>query len=93
MHPHRIAGTNSVIPDSDVQTAVWSTGTTLRGAFEYCIDTNGHVTDVRIVQTTQAPSYDQKIVRTIREWAFRPVIIDGHAIPACSTQVFIFSVR
>jgi len=93
MSPRRIAGTIDVVPDSDVQTAVWGTGESLRGAFEFCIDTSGRVTEIRIVQTTRAPSYDQKIIRTIDHWAFRPVIVDGNAIPVCTVQAFIFTLH
>jgi TonB family protein len=84
----RTAGTKLVIPDEQL-----AIGARLRGAFKYCIDTDGNVTDVRIVQSTQLPGYDQKIVRTIGAWTFQPVVVDGRPTAVCSVATFLFALH
>ena len=93
LEPRRVAGEKNVTPDSDVITAAASTGATLRGAFKYCLDESGRVVQVTTVQSTQAVNYDAKIARSIKEWAFRPVIVDGKSIAVCSAASFVFSAR
>ncbi|HTR54438.1 MAG TPA: hypothetical protein VMJ10_27285 [Kofleriaceae bacterium] len=93
LEPRRVAGDKAVTPDPDVITAAANTGATLRGSFKYCLDESGHVMQVTTIQSTQAVNYDAKIARAMKEWAFRPVIVDGKAVAVCSAAVFLFSAR
>ena len=93
LEPLRVAGTINITPSDEVKAAAQQTGHTLRGTFKYCVDETGQVTNVTVLQTTQVEAYDAKIVREMQKWAYRPVVVDGHATAVCSAATFIFSVR
>jgi hypothetical protein len=47
---------------------------------------------VNQLKTTGFPSYDNKIVSTIRgEWRYRPFMVNGKATPVCTAVTFIYS--
>ena len=87
----RIKGNNLVVPD--VVPDVVPVGVQLLGAFKYCIDPAGHVTDVNVVRSTRDPDYDLKIAGRIRGWEFQPVVVDGAAIAVCGAVTFIYQQR
>lgn len=80
-----------VTPDSDTKHAVADSGRRLVGSFKLCLDVEGHPTSVDMLQTTGVPSYDQNIMRHIRQWGFTPVVLDGKPIPVCSAVTFIYT--
>jgi hypothetical protein len=94
LEQRRTAGDREIVPDGDVMDVMRNRGIgRVVGAFTYCVDETGHVTSVTTVKTTSVVPYDQKIEREIRDWAFAPVIVDGHATAACSAAAFSFIVR
>jgi TonB family protein len=93
MNRRRVAGEKLVVPDGDTIAAVRSSGVTLRGTFEYCVDQSGEVSSVSVLQSTGAARYDARIRETIRAWVFKPVVFQGAAIAACSPATFLFTAR
>jgi len=93
LEPLRIAGELTITPDDDVKLAAKQTGQELHGSFKFCLDETGHLTGVTMLQTTHVESYDAKIVAAMQRWAYRPVMVDGHAIAVCSAITFIFKAR
>jgi hypothetical protein len=91
LEPYRVTGSKTMIPDPEVIAAARNTNTTLRGSFEFCLDPAGDVGDVRVIQSTGVLRYDQQIAGRLRDWAFRPIIVDGNPIAVCSIVTFVFT--
>jgi len=60
--------------------AARKTGQTLQGAFKYCVDDSGQVTNVVTIQSTQVQNYDAKIATAVKKWTFKPVLLEGRAV-------------
>jgi hypothetical protein len=91
LEPYRVRGTKTMIPDPEVIVAARNTNTTLRGSFGFCLDAAGDVGDVRVIQSTGLLRYDQQIVGRLRDWGFRPIIVDGNPIAVCSIVTFVLT--
>jgi TonB family protein len=88
LEPYRTAGDKQITPDSDVLTAARDTGHTIVGVFKFCVDETGQVTRVVTLQSTQVPSYDQKVIRKMKLWAYSPIVVDGRATAVCGAITF-----
>ena len=62
----------------------------LRAVVKLCVDTTGLVTDSTMVERSGYTEYDSKLVELIREWRYRPYLINGTPAPVCSTVEFIY---
>lgn len=81
----RIAGSKVIPPDAPLPP-----GHTFAAAFDMCIDTNGSISEARVVKSTGVSAYDAKIVDTLRrEWRYRPLVVNGKVAPVCTTINFI----
>jgi protein TonB len=56
---------------------------------EVTIDTQGLVTDTKVLQSFQ-PEIDEKVLATLRNWRFRPATVDGVAISSRQDVHFHF---
>lgn len=90
MERHRIAGDRNIAPDADIVSGMSYAGQ-LRGSFKVCIDDAGRVADVTTIKSTTRQPYDARIIRAMKQWVFRPFVIDGRPIAACSAVTFIFT--
>jgi protein TonB len=53
---------------------------------EVIIDTGGNVAEAKVLQSFDPPwpAGDAAIVEAIRQWKYKPTILDGEAIPVCA---------
>jgi len=65
--------------------------TSLRAVVKLCVDATGLVSDWKLTERTGYTEYDSRIIETIREWHYRPYLINGIPTPVCSTVEFIYS--
>lgn len=87
----RVAGTKLVVPDDEDK--IHLNRKRLVGSFRLCLDETGHYERGELLQSTGVPRYDAKIARTMMQWAYRPYVVDGVAIPVCTAVTFIYSQR
>lgn len=87
----RTAGTDLIPPDDsdkiDLQNAG---GGTVVGAFTFCVDPAGRVTNVKSLERTGLVNYDRKLEAALSGWAYRPFVSDGKPIEVCSSVVFVY---
>jgi TonB family protein len=92
LEAHRLKGNKQVMPDSYEQRAMQSAHEDrVIAAIKLCVDTTGAVSQVRILRSSGYPGYDQKIASEVSAWGFRPIEIDGKAVPVCTALSFIYS--
>ncbi|HEY8182665.1 MAG TPA: energy transducer TonB, partial [Thermoanaerobaculia bacterium] len=46
----------------------------------YIIGTDGWIKELNILQHAKQKAFDDATIRALREWRFKPLIQDGHAI-------------
>jgi TonB family protein len=63
----------------------------LKATVGVCINTTGVVTRSRMRGGTGYDDYDRKLVATVRDWRYRPYVMDDRPTPACSTVEFIYN--
>jgi TonB family protein len=53
---------------------------------EIMIDTDGNVAEVQVLRSFDPPwpEGDAAIVDAVRQWKYKPTILDGEAIPVCA---------
>ncbi len=87
----RTAGDDRIEPDDVTRARLAKAGRRrASGAFRLCIDGQGTVVLARTLIATGSPAYDEKILRELRAWKFRPHVVGGEPYGVCS-QVFVSS--
>lgn len=89
--PRRVVGDSLVVPDDEDRMHLH--GKRVVGSFKLCLDETGHYERGLLLQSTGVPGYDAKIARTMMQWVYQPYVVDGVAVPVCSTVTFIYSQR
>jgi TonB family protein len=62
----------------------------LRAQIRACIDRNGRVDTVEILEPSGFLPYDADLINTIAAWRYRPVQVAGKPVPVCSTIQFVY---
>lgn len=92
LEPLRIAGAKNIGPDDRTKEELAAAGMKrLVGSFKLCLDATGAVRTVDILKPTGAPAYDTKILAGMRQWRFRPYVVDGEAQAVCTAVTFIYA--
>ena len=65
-------------------------GGAIVGAFTFCIDPAGRVTNVKPLERTGFANYDRKLEAALSGWAYRPFVSEGKPIEVCSSVVFVY---
>jgi TonB family protein len=81
----RIAGEKTIVP--------YDKNVSRHSSFKFCVDESGRVTTVTLLQPSGDDRYDAKIMAAVHQWAYRPVIVDGHPTAVCSAITFIYNHR
>ena len=55
-----------------------------------CLTSGGTVQKLNVLKTTGHPAYDNKIKTKMREWKYRPFMVNGKAVPVCTSVTFIY---
>lgn len=87
----RISGEKEIQPPNDVNVAIRRAGQKVIGVTQMCLSAQGTVSTVKMLKSTGFPGYDNKIKSKMREWRYRPFMVNGKAVPICSTVTFIYT--
>jgi periplasmic protein TonB len=92
LEAQRIAGEKNIVPDDTTKNEIRSSGKDrIVSKYRLCIDAGGSVSTLSLVQSSSFADYDQKIAREMRQWRYRPFMVDGKAVPVCTVVTFIYS--
>lgn len=87
----RISGNARILPSDAVKIRIANAGDSqIVGAVLMCLSTSGAVASVKLVRSTGYNAYDQKLLRTMRSWRYRPYRVNSTAVPVCSSITFIY---
>jgi len=54
------------------------------------IDTDGHVSDISVVSIVGPKAFADNSVRTVKDWIYKPAILNGKAVATCHTLTVKF---
>jgi TonB family protein len=87
----RIAGDKNIVPDADTIDAIRAAGKDrFTVPVKICVGRDGAMQSVKVMKSSGFPAYDQKLVRQINAWKYKPFMVNGAPTPVCSVVVFIF---
>jgi TonB family protein len=58
-----------------------------------CIATDGHVASAAMLDSTKYTGYDATLLSAVQRWRYRPYLLDGAPLPACSTVTFVYTIK
>jgi len=89
----RVSGETQLHPDTVTQNQMIREGTTsVRGLVNVCISTDGGVASASTRVSTKYESYDATLLAAVRAWRYRPYLLNGAPVPACSTVTFLYTI-
>jgi protein TonB len=87
----RISGEKDIQPPNDVNVAIRRAGQRVVGVIKMCLTGGGTVSTLKVLKSTGFPGYDNKIKSKMREWKYRPFMVNGKAVPVCTSVTFIYT--
>jgi serine/threonine protein kinase len=93
LEANRLAGDKRILPDELTMASIGRSGKDkVSGSYKVCVGPDGSISAVSVLTSTGYPSYDDRIQSTIRsQWRYRPYLVDGKAVTACTAVRFVYS--
>lgn len=86
----RISGNKQIHPPTDVITKITHSRRRVVTVVKMCLDMSGNVTTLSMLKSSGYQSYDTKIKSEIHKWKYRPFLVNGKAVPVCTSVTFIY---
>lgn len=90
LEAQRIKGEKDIQPPNDVATQISRAGKGVTGVVKMCLSAGGSVNKLQVLRSTGYPGYDNRIKSKMREWKYRPFMVNGKAVPVCTSVTFIY---
>lgn len=88
----RIAGDTVISPDEATKKQIAASGKArVIASFKLCVTTAGDIEDVSLLKSSGFPSYDVTLDSAMRDWKYKPYLVNGRAVPVCTAVTFIYS--
>ncbi len=88
----RIAGNKHIVPNEVTKTEIMRSGKNrIIGSFKLCITVGGAIKSITQLKSTGFVKYDNKIKLEMRQWRYRPYLVNGRAVPVCTAVTFVYS--
>ncbi len=87
----RIAGEKQIIPDEGTKLQIKRDGKTqIVSTVKMCLSNGGSVSSLKVLKSSGYPNYDRKIQSKMREWKYKPFVVNGKPVPVCTSVTFIY---
>jgi periplasmic protein TonB len=90
LEAQRLSGEKDIQPPNDVATTISRSGKGVVGVVKMCLTAGGTVQKLNVLKSTGYPAYDSKIKSKMHEWKYRPFMVNGKAVPVCTSVTFIY---
>jgi hypothetical protein len=92
LEEYRETGKRDIVPDEATRRQmVADRKTRVVALFEVCTTAAGAVRHVRRRKSSGYGTYDQQIASAMRTWTYKPELVHGKAVPACTVVTYIYS--
>jgi cysteine-rich repeat protein len=90
----RISGETEIRPSSTTASMMArDRATEVSGTVMVCIASDGRVASATMRVSTRYDDYDDKLLAAVRDWHYRPYMLDATPVPACSLVRFVYRIR
>ncbi|HEY0477235.1 MAG TPA: TonB family protein [Kofleriaceae bacterium] len=90
----RISGETQLHPSTVTQNQMARDGKSrVEGIINLCVATSGAVTSLTQRSSTGYPEYDQRLLEAVRDWRYRPYLVNGAPVPVCSIVRFVYTMN
>lgn len=90
----RLSGNEQIYPPEMTRVEMLHQGKdVVQATVQVCVGARGSVDNVRLLKATGFRDYDEVLTREIREWKYKPYLVDGKASPMCTVSVIIYRMR
>lgn len=91
LESQRLTGNRLIAPDPDDQPSLATGQRKGSVAVKFCVDGSGHVSTVKVLKNSASSRYADKVVREIKTWTFRPVVVEGQTVDVCTIMVLLYA--
>ncbi len=89
----RISGEDQITPPPAAKAEMLRAGKRQTiGSVRLCIGADGKVDSQKVIKSTGYPAYDDKLLRTMRTWRYRPHTVNGEPTPACFAVQLLYRI-
>lgn len=90
----RLSGDTQVHPPDSTKTMMMRDGKDRTvGTLKVCVDAGGGVSSASMASSTKYAEYDARLVAAVRDWRYRPYLVDGHPVAVCGMVTFIYAIK
>ncbi|HEX7839725.1 MAG TPA: TonB family protein [Kofleriaceae bacterium] len=90
----RISGETQLHPSAVTQNQMVRDGVSrVEARVTVCVTTSGSVGSAAMRTSTGYAAYDQDLLAAVRDWRYRPYMVNGTQVPACSIVRFIYTIQ
>lgn len=87
----RVAGEKEISPDDATKLQMKRDGSSqLIATVKMCLSSDGNVSSLNILKSSGYAPYDQKIQAKMRQWRYKPFLVNGKPVPVCTSVTFIY---
>ncbi len=88
----RIAGDKMIVPNDVTKTEIQRSGKDkIVGSYKLCLTVEGNIASITQLKSTGFGAYDAKIQAEMRNWRYKPFLVNGKTVPVCTAVTFIYS--
>jgi protein TonB len=92
LESQRIAGEKNIVPNDNTKTEIQRSGKDrIVGSYKLCITVDGGINTISQLKSTGFPAYDSKIQAEMRNWRYRPFLVNGKPQPVCTAVTFVYT--
>ncbi len=86
----RLTGTQQIEPDATTRGQMIGAGKlSVLASIKLCVNVRGRVASATLHKPSGFAAYDQKLLREIRQWTFKPYLISHNPVEVCTTTTFL----
>ena len=90
----RISGETQLHPSAVTQNQMMRDGVSrVEALVTLCVTASGSVGSATLRTSTRYDAYDQLLLAAVRDWRYRPYMVNGTPVPACSVVHFIYTIH
>lgn len=94
LEQQRLSGEKNIKPDDTTKLSIKRDGKTrVLTTVKMCLSAGGVVSKLQMLKSSGYPAYDSQIKSTMRGWKYRPFMVNGRAVPVCTSVTFIYNQR
>ncbi len=91
LEQRRISGEKRIVPsESDKLKIRRDDKSQVIASMKMCLNGSGTVARVTTMKSSGYPGYDAKIRGKMRQWRYKPFMVNGKAVPVCTSVTFIY---